>query len=85
MYTFNSKSVIIRGEIDQNKDGKPDLIEHFTLGKYESLEFLDGDTGKVKKRTFYKLGTKTREEIDQDGDGKFERVVEFDEMENPLP
>ena len=32
---------------------------------------------------YYKLDAKVREEIDEDGDGKFERVIEFDEFGNP--
>jgi len=34
---------------------------------------------------FYMLDVKLREEIDQDGDGVFEKVIKFDEYENPLP
>jgi hypothetical protein len=29
--------------------------------------------------------SKVQEEIDQDGDGVFEKVIKFDEYENPLP
>ncbi len=83
-YTYDRNGLTLRGEIDRNNDGKPDLIEHYALGKYISLEFLDRETGKVRKRAFYKLGKKTHEEIDQDGDGKFERTVHFDDLENPI-
>ncbi len=84
LYTYNRNGLPVRGEIDRNKDGKPDLIEQYIFGKYSYLEFLDGDTGNVRKRAFFKLGKKTHEEIDQDGDGKFERTVRFDELENPI-
>jgi len=50
-----------------------------------SVNFIDPATGKVKKRAFYKFDAKTREEIDEDGDGKFERIIQFDQFESPLP
>jgi hypothetical protein len=84
LYEYNRAGWAVKGEIDLDKDGKPDLIEHYTLGKYSSKDFLDKKTGQVRKRAFYKLGKKTHEEIDQDGDGKFERTVHFDELENPI-
>lgn len=83
--TYNQHGDVIRTEIDRNRDGKPDVIEYNTLGKLDSVELIDPGTGKVKKRMFYKLDVKVREEIDQDGDGVFEKVIKFDEYENPLP
>jgi hypothetical protein len=80
-YEYNRKGFVIRGEIDRNHDGKPDLIEDYTLNKLSSQEFLDKETGRVVKRSFYKLGAKVREEIDRDGDGIFEQTIHFDEFE----
>ena len=74
---------VIRTEIDRGRAGRPDLIEYNALGRLDSVEFIDRTTGRVKKRMYYKLDAKVREEIDEDGDGKFERVIEFDEFENP--
>jgi len=82
---YNQHGDVIRTEIDRNRDGKPDVIEYNTLGKLDSVELIDPGTGKVRKRMFYKLDVKVREEIDQDGDGLFEKVIKFDEYENPLP
>lgn len=82
---FNNDGDVIRTEIDRNRDGKADVIEYNTLGKLDSMDIIDPTTGKVRKRMFYKLDVKVREEIDHDGDGIFERVVAFDEYENPLP
>ena len=84
-YEYSRAGWAIRGEIDLNEDGKPDRIEDFTLGKLVSVNFIDPATGKVKKRAFYKFDAKTREEIDEDGDGKFERIIQFDQFESPLP
>jgi len=82
-YEYNRKGLVIRGEIDRNHDGKPDLIEDYTLDQLSSQEFLD-KTGRVVKRSFFKLGAKVREEIDQDGDGIFERIIHFNEFELPI-
>jgi hypothetical protein len=82
---YNRDGDVIRTEIDRNRDGKPDVIEYNTLGKLDSVEIIEPGTGKVRKRMYYKLDVKVREEIDQDGDGLFEKVIKFDEYENPLP
>ena len=80
---YNQRRDVIRTEIDHNRDGKPDVIEYNTLGKVDSVERIEPGTWKVRKRLFYKLDVKVREEIDQDGDGAFEKVIKFDEYENP--
>ena len=84
-YEYNRKGLVTRGEIDRNQDRKPDLIEDYTLDKLSSQEFLDKQTGRVVKRSFFKLGARVREEFDQDGDGVFERTIHLDEFESPLP
>jgi len=80
---YNQRRDVIRTEIDRNRDGKPDVIEYNTLGKVDSVELIEPGTGKVRKRMFYKRDVKVREEINQDGDGAFEKVIKFDEYENP--
>jgi len=82
---YNRDGDVIRTEIDRNRDGKPDVIEYNTLGKLDSMDIIDPATGKIRKHIFYKLDVKVREEIDQDGDGVFEKIIKFDEYENPLP
>lgn len=82
---INRTGDVVRTEIDRNRDGKPDVIEYNTFGKLDSVEILDPGTGKARKRMFYKLDIKAREEFDQDGDGALETVTRFDEHENPLP
>jgi hypothetical protein len=85
VYAYNRQGLIMRGEIDRNEDGKPDLIEEYTFGRLVSVDFIDPTTGKVKKRAFYKFDTKTREEIDEDGDGRFDRIIKFDQFESAVP
>ena len=71
-------------ELDRDKDGVPDLIEHYVFGIYRSKEIFDAKTGHVKKHIHYKLDTKIREEIDLDDDGKFDKTIYFDEFEDPI-
>jgi hypothetical protein len=47
------------------------------------VEFLDKRTGVVVKRVFYDMSKRVREDIDADGDGKFERTIFFDQYESP--
>ncbi len=82
---YNPNGSAIRTEVDRDRDGKPDVIEYYTMGKLDSVEFIDSTTRQVRKRAFIKLDVKVREEIDEDGDGKFEKIIEFDQFENPKP
>ena len=84
VYKFNRKGFVTKGEVDRNQDGTPDLIGDYTFGIFKSEDFLDAKTGKVKKRAYFKLGAKVREEIDVDGDGKFDKTIDFDEYEDPM-
>ncbi len=70
--------------IDRNQDGEPNFIEGYTFGALYSKEFLDLQTGKVRKRAYYKLGVKVREKIDEDGDGIFEKTIHFNQYEDPI-
>jgi hypothetical protein len=81
---YDRKGALSRCEIDRNHDGKPDVVEEYSLDRLLWQDFLDKETGRVVKRAFFKLGVKVREEIDQDGDGIFERVIHFDEFESAI-
>ncbi|MBH0187721.1 MAG: hypothetical protein HP493_02380 [Nitrospira sp.] len=84
-YTFGRNGYLLKATIDRSGKGKPDIIQHYTLGRIDTVEFYDLATGRLMKRATYKLDMKTKEELDQDGDGVFERVIQFDKYENPLP
>ena len=84
-FTYDRNGDTIKGTIDRYRTGKPDIIQHYTHGKTDSVEYFDRETGKMRKRATYKFDVKVQEEIDQDGDGKLEKVIKFDEYENPLP
>ena len=84
VYQFNRKGLVTKGEVDRNQDGIPDLIGDYIFGILKSDDFLDTETGKVKKRAFFRLGVKVREEIDVNGDGTFDKTTHFDEYEDPI-
>ncbi len=67
---------------DRNQDGDVDLIRKYTYGILRSVDFLDVENGTVRKRVHYKLGSKTHEDIDRDGDGVFEKTLHFNEYED---
>jgi len=52
LFICNQRGDVIRIEIDRNRDGKPDVIEYRTLGKLDSVEFIDSGTGKVRNACF---------------------------------
>lgn len=85
IYTYDRNGDTLKGTIDRYRTGKPDIIQYYTHGKTDSVEYFDRETGKLRKRATYKFDVKVKEEIDQDGDGVFEKVVKFDEYENPIP
>ncbi|MDH5639898.1 MAG: hypothetical protein OEY28_01285, partial [Nitrospira sp.] len=85
-YTVGRNGFWLKGTIDRSQSGKPDVIMRYALGRLDVVEFYDLATGGLIKRDIYdRFGVKTREEIDQDGDGVFERVGHFDKYERPLP
>ncbi|MBS0180783.1 MAG: DUF2007 domain-containing protein [Nitrospira sp.] len=84
-YTYNRNGYLLKGTSDRLRKGKPDIITYYTLGRIDMVEFYDLATGRLIKLATYKLDVKTKEEIDQDGDGVFEQVIHFDKYESPLP
>ena len=84
VYQFNRKGLVTKGTVDRNQDGTPDLIGDYTFGILKSYDFLDTKSGHVKKRAYFKIGVKVREDIDMDGDGAFDKTIHFDENEDPI-
>ena len=84
-FTFDRNGQTLKGTIDRFRTGKPDIIQYYTHGKVDTVEYYDTETGKLRKRVTYKFDVKVREEMDQDGDGVLEKIVKFDKYEDPLP
>ena len=64
---------------DADGDGRPELMMHFRhdVARGDTLYSADG---RVVARSRYDNGVLVSREIDKDGDGRFERRIEFDAM-----
>jgi hypothetical protein len=77
------RGLYARGEHDADGDGKPEAIEYLVHGVLDHVDYLrDTGTG-VAKREHYRGGALTFAEYDADGDGVFEKKVEFDRFNEP--
>jgi hypothetical protein len=74
---------IKRGVLDRDGDGRPEQETHSVNGVPVSSDFYGASGGRVVKRDFYKAGLLDHAEYDDDGDGRFERRVEYDDKGDP--
>ena len=74
---------VARGVFDPDFDGRPEQVVHFINGLPVSTDFYFASGGRIVKRTFWKQGLPDRAEFDDDGDGRFERRVEYDAHGEP--
>jgi hypothetical protein len=72
-----------RALIDTDGDGRPEQVWHFTHGVIGSIDYHFASGGRVVKREFYKRGLRDSAEFDDDGDGRFERRVQYDALGEP--
>ena len=68
----------VRTEFDVDGDGRFDSTEYSKFGEMEHFDVLDPRTGEPRTRT-YSCGTKiVAADIDEDGDGTFDRSIVYD-------
>ena len=72
-----------RSVLDVDNDGRPEQMWHFKHGVITRAEYFLAGGGRVVKREFYKAGLLASAELDDDGDGVFERKVRYDEYGEP--
>jgi hypothetical protein len=72
-----------RGVIDSNGDGRPEQVWHFQGGRVSQVDFYFASGGRVVKRQHFKGWLLDWAEYDDDGDGIFERRVEYDAHGEP--
>jgi hypothetical protein len=72
---------VVRNVLDADGDGNPERIERYINGVLTSAEHLA--KGRVLKREQYIAGLLASAEHDVDGDGVFERRVEYDAHGEP--
>jgi hypothetical protein len=68
--------------VDREGDGRPNAILRYRNGIVTERDLLDPD-GRVVKRQRYDGDRLVAAEVDADGDGQFERKIEYDELEEP--
>jgi len=69
--------------LDADGDGRPEEQTHSVNGVPTSTNFYVAGGSRVVKRAFYKAGLLAYAEFDDDGDGRFERRVEYDAKGDP--
>jgi len=76
---------IVTETLDSNGDGKPDLVQHLLHGVIRSVDIYDGAGLRIVARQHFDGAWHDATEFDADGDGIFERHVEYDRYGEPAP
>jgi hypothetical protein len=74
---------VSRDVLDADGDGRPEQVWHFEHGVISQVDYYFASGGRVVKREFFKAGLLDAVEYDDDGDGVFERRVQFDSHAEP--
>jgi len=85
---FESTSEAKNGQIfittvDKNGDGRPDAISHYLHGVIADIDVYDEDGNRIVAREKYSDGWHTSTDFDMNGDGTFERHLEYDRFGVP--
>jgi hypothetical protein len=85
---FEAKSEAVRNQVvkttvDLNGDGRPEFVSHLPNGVLRTIDVYDEDGKRIVARQSYADGWNHFTEFDDDGDGTFERRVEFDRYGEP--
>jgi hypothetical protein len=86
--TFEWKGEAERGDLvvrvkDADGNGRPERAEKFRHGVLHTIEIYSA-SGHLTARQAYENARMVSAEFDSDGDGVFERRVEYDEFEEPI-
>ena len=70
--------------LDSNGDGKPDSVSHLEHGVLRSIDVYDDGGRRIVARQHFIYGAwNDSTEFDDDGDGTFERHIDFDRYGEP--
>jgi Putative prokaryotic signal transducing protein len=72
-----------RGVLDADGDGRPERVSQFRHGVITGQDFYFASGGRIVKRERYEVGLLAAAELDDDGDGRFERRVSYDAHAEP--
>jgi hypothetical protein len=70
--------------MDADENGRPELIAHYLHGVLRTIDVYHAEGRRVVVREHYENQRLTAREVDQDGDGVFERRVELDAHGEPI-
>ena len=73
----------VRSQLDADGDGRPERVGRYYQGVLAEMDYYFASGGRVVKREHYKAGLLDWAEFDDDGDGVFERRVEYDAHAEP--
>jgi len=85
---FEVKGEAARGQtikttLDLNGDGRPDFVSHLLNGVLSTIDVYDEDGKRIVARQNFADGWNHFTEFDDDGDGNFERRVDYDRFGEP--
>jgi hypothetical protein len=72
-----------RAVLDADGDGRPEQVTNYAGGVADSIDFHYASGGRIVKRQFFKGGLLDAAEFDDDGDGIFERRMQYDAHGEP--
>ncbi len=71
----------MREDSDKDQNGINDYSVNYKYGVLDSIEFIDEDTGKIRKRQIYKQGKLVFADYDSNSDGIMDQHHEYDRFE----
>jgi hypothetical protein len=74
---------VVTATLDANGDGRPDSVMHLHDGVQQTTDVYDEAGRRIVARQTYGNGWNHTTEFDDDGDGTFERRVEYDRYGEP--
>jgi hypothetical protein len=74
---------IVTTTLDSNGDGRPDFVTHLMYGIQRSTDVYDENGRRIVARQYFDGKWNNRTDFDDDGDGNFERHVEYDRYGEP--
>jgi hypothetical protein len=81
--TDAEKGQAVTSTLDSNGDGRPDMVWHSTHGVLRSTDIYDETGHRVVARDIFEGSWHVATEFDSDGDGVFERRVDYDRYGEP--
>ena len=83
--TRAENGVLVEAVLDDDGNGKPERVQHIAQGIVQTEDIYLADGSRIVARDHLDHRRLVAREYDMDGDGNFERRVEFDAIGDPVP